>query len=100
MQGPNPISSDNYIAKTITLTKALKDEFPDMMIFGPVHYGFEGIYNWQGELAATPDGTNGFPDKYLAAIKTASDTMESRLSTSMTFIGTRKRPTARPASPT
>jgi fibronectin type 3 domain-containing protein len=73
VQGPNPISSDNYIAKTITLTKALKDQFPDMMIFGPVHYGFEGIYNWQGELAATPDGTNWFPDKYLAAIKTASD---------------------------
>jgi hypothetical protein len=23
------------------------------MIFGPVHYGFQGIYNWQGELSAT-----------------------------------------------
>ena len=43
------------------------------MIFGPVHYGFQGIYNWQGELSATPDGTNWFPDKYLPAIKTASD---------------------------
>jgi hypothetical protein len=43
------------------------------MIFGPVHYGFGGIYNWQGELAATPGGTNWFPDKYLAAIKTASN---------------------------
>ena len=73
VQGPNPISSDNYIAKTITLTKALKDQFPDMMIFGPVHYGFEGIYSWQGELSATPDGANWFPDKYLPAIKTASD---------------------------
>ena len=74
VQGHNPISSDNYIAKTITLTKALKDQFPDMMIFGPVHYGFEGIYSWQGELLATPDGANWFPDKYLPAIKTASDT--------------------------
>ncbi len=73
VQGHNPVSSDNYIAKTIALTKALKDQFPNLMIFGPVHYGFEGIYNWQGELAATPDGTNWFPDKYLPAIKTASD---------------------------
>jgi hypothetical protein len=44
------------------------------MIFGPVHYGFEGIYNWQGELSATPSGNNWFPDKYLPAIKTASTT--------------------------
>jgi hypothetical protein len=74
VQGPNPVSSDNYIAKTITLTQALKDQFPDAQIFGPVHYGFEGIYNWQGELNATPNGVNWFPDKYLPAIKAASDT--------------------------
>jgi Glycoside hydrolase family 44/Fibronectin type III domain len=74
IQGHNPVSSDNYIAKTITLTKALKDQFPGVMIFGPVHYGFQGIYNWQGELSASPDGANWFPDKYLPAIKTASDT--------------------------
>jgi hypothetical protein len=73
VQGPNPISSDDYIAKTITLTKALKDQFPDVVIFGPVHYGFQGIYNWQGELNSTPDGTDWFPDKYLPAIKSASD---------------------------
>jgi len=73
VQGSTPVSSDNYIAKTITLTQALKDQFPDVVIFGPVHYGFQGIYNWQGELSATPDGTNWFPDKYLPAIKTASD---------------------------
>ena len=74
VQGPNPVTSDNYIAKTITLTKALKDQFPHQVIFGPVHYGFLGIYNWQGELSATPNGTNWFPDKYLAALKSASDT--------------------------
>ncbi len=74
IQGHNPVSSDNYIAKTITLTKALKDQFPGVMIFGPVHYGFQGIYNWQGELSASPDGANWFPDKYLPAIKAASDT--------------------------
>jgi fibronectin type 3 domain-containing protein len=74
VQGPNPITSDAYIAKTLSLTQSIKDQFPDVLIFGPVHYGFEGIYNWQGELSATPTGNNWFPDKYLPAIKTASAT--------------------------
>jgi hypothetical protein len=74
VQGPNPVTSDAYIAKTITLTEALKDQFPNMVIFGPVHCGFQGIYNWQGELSATPGGANWFPDKYLAALNTASAT--------------------------
>jgi hypothetical protein len=72
VQGPNPVTSDAYIAKTINLSKALKDQFPNVLIFGPVHYGFQGIYNWQGEWSATPSGTNWFPDKYLQALKTAS----------------------------
>ena len=74
VQGPNPVTSDDYISKTIALTEALKDQFPDVLIFGPVHYGFEGIYNWQGELSATPSGNNWFPDKYLPAINSASAT--------------------------
>jgi glycosyl hydrolase family 44 len=74
IQGPNPVTSDNYITKTINLTKAIKNQFPNAIIFGPVHYGFEGIYSWQGELNPTPSGTNWFPDKYLAALKTASMT--------------------------
>jgi fibronectin type 3 domain-containing protein len=72
IQGHIAVTSDNYITKTINLTKAIKDQFPNTMIFGPVHYGFQGIYNWQGELAATPNGTNWFPDKYLQALKNAS----------------------------
>jgi fibronectin type 3 domain-containing protein len=72
VQGHNPVTSDNYITKTINLSKALKDQFPNALIFGPVHYGFQGIYNWQGELSATPSGANWFPDKYLQALKTAS----------------------------
>ena len=74
IQGPNPVTSDAYIAKTITMTEALKTQFPNMIIFGPVHYGFQGIYNWQGELSATPTGNNWFPDKYLTAISAASAT--------------------------
>lgn len=74
IQGATAVTSDAYITKTITLTKALKDQFPNMVIFGPVHYGFQGLYNWQGELSATPTGTNWFPDKYMQAIKAASTT--------------------------
>jgi fibronectin type 3 domain-containing protein len=74
VQGPNPVTSDNYIAKTIALATALKNQFPNTVIFGPVHYGFQGIYNWQGELSATSSGANWFPDKYLQALKTASAT--------------------------
>ena len=74
VQGHNPVTSDNYISKTITLAKALKDQFPNMVVFGPAHYGFEGIYNWQGELSATPTGANWFPDKYLPAIQSSSTT--------------------------
>ncbi len=72
LQGPHPVTSADYIAKTISMTKALKTQFPDMLIFGPVHYGFQGLYNWQGELNATPSGNNWFPDKYLTAISQAS----------------------------
>jgi hypothetical protein len=72
VQGSAAVTSDNYITKTIALSKALKDQFPNVIIFGPVHYGFQGLYNWQGELSSTPSGTNWFPDKYLQALKTAS----------------------------
>src|SRR5437764_4036657 len=45
VQGHNPVTSDDYITKTINLSKALKDQFPNVVIFGPVHYGFQGLYN-------------------------------------------------------
>src|SRR5207237_10329743 len=64
VQGPTAISSDNYITKRTNLTKPLKHQSPGVVIFGPVHYGFGGIYDWQGELTATPAGTNWFPAKH------------------------------------
>ncbi|HWH61352.1 MAG TPA: glycoside hydrolase family 44 protein [Terriglobales bacterium] len=73
VQGPNRITSSAYITKTINLAEALKDQFPNVIIFGPVNYGFQGIYSWQGELSPTPGGANWFPDKYLAAMQTASN---------------------------
>jgi len=30
-----------------------------MVIFGPAHYGFLGLYNWQDELTATPSDQTG-----------------------------------------
>ncbi len=74
VQGPTMVTSDDYINKTINLSKALKDQFPNVLIFGPVHYGFAGLYRWQSELNPTPNGNNWFPDKYLQAINTASST--------------------------
>lgn len=81
IQGATNISSDNFITKTVTLSRSLKDlktqfpsRFSNVVIFGPVNYGFNGIYSWQGEaaLSPTPNGANWFADKYLAKIKTAS----------------------------
>jgi len=83
IQGSTNISSANFIAKTVTLSSALKDlkvpyptEFSSVMIFGPVNYGFNGIYSWQGDptLSPTPNGADWFVDKYLAGIKAASFT--------------------------
>jgi len=74
VQGGTMVTSDDYIAKTIAMSKALKDQFPDVLIFGPVHYGFQGLFNWQGELTSTATGANWFPDKYLQALSTASAT--------------------------
>jgi hypothetical protein len=72
VQGSTNTSSDNHIAKTVTLSEALKDQFPNVVIFGPVNYGFNGIYSWQGEAGAGFSSTFWFADKYLAGIKTAS----------------------------
>jgi Glycoside hydrolase family 44 len=72
IQGKTGITADRYIAKTIGLASALKRQFPDVLIFGPAHYGFMGIYSWNGEMSATPSGNNWFTDKYLMALKAAS----------------------------
>ena len=74
VQGSTAVTPQAYISKTLTLTEALKRQFPNMTIFGPVHYGFLGIYNWQTQLSATPSGTNWFTDLYLQALSSASAT--------------------------
>jgi hypothetical protein len=74
IQGKTGITTESYIAKTVSLATALKKQFPELVIFGPAHYGFMGIYSWNGEMSATPSGSNWFPDKYLPALKAASAT--------------------------
>ena len=75
VQGPTEITPAAYIAKTLTMTEALKTQFPNMIIFGPSHYGFLGVYNFQsGVTGTTPTGENWFTDEYFQALATASAT--------------------------
>lgn len=83
IQGSTNVSTANFITKTVTLAKALKDlrvqfpnQFSNVVIFGPVNYGFNGIYSWQGDptLSPTPNGADWFADKYLAGINAAAAT--------------------------
>jgi hypothetical protein len=66
-----------YIQKTKDLTKALKAVAPQAQIFGPVHYGFNGLVNWQG--SAGYSGSFWFTDDYLQQMKAASDAAGIRL---------------------
>lgn len=72
VQGKTAVAADGYIARTISLSTALKKQFPEAVIFGPVHYGFMGIYSWNGELHPSPSGDNWFADKYFGALKKAA----------------------------
>jgi hypothetical protein len=72
IQGKTAITPDSYIARTVSLATALKKQFPELVIFGPAHYGFMGIFSWNGQLSAAPQGNNWFTDKYMMALKAAS----------------------------
>jgi fibronectin type 3 domain-containing protein len=84
VQGSTNVSSTAFVTKTVNLSTALKSlskyaqtpasHFSDLVIFGPVNYGFEGIYSWQGDptLSPTPNGADWFADKYLTGVHSAS----------------------------
>jgi Glycoside hydrolase family 44 len=72
IEGKSGITTDGYIARTISLATALKKQFPEVVIFGPSNNGFMGLYNWINELSASPTSNNWFIDKYLTAVKKAS----------------------------
>jgi len=71
VQGSTNISAANFITNTTALAQALKDQFPNLTIFGPVNYGFNGIFSWQGGLTPSWSGNNWFADQYIAGMATA-----------------------------
>jgi hypothetical protein len=71
---PDP---EAFIQKTINFCKALKSVAPSVKLFGPVHYGFNGIVNWQG--ASGFSSSYWFTDKYLQELNTASSAAGQRL---------------------
>jgi hypothetical protein len=73
IQGARLVTSDEYIAKTVAMSRAIKAQFPGSVVFGPAHFGFYGMYSWSGDIpGVVASGSNWFADKYLAALKAAS----------------------------
>lgn len=84
VQGSTNVSTATFVTKTVNLSSALKNltkngqtpagHFSNLLAFGPVNYGFEGIYSWQNDptISPTPSGTDWFADHYLQGIHTAS----------------------------
>lgn len=72
IQGGTVVNPDLYIHKSLQLAAALKALFPEVVIFGPAHYGFYGLYSWQGTMTATVGGRDWFVDRYARAIQTES----------------------------
>jgi len=72
IQGPKLPTADTFIAKTVGLATALKNQFPALIIMGPSNFGFYGMYTWSGEISPTPDGNNWFADRYMLALREAS----------------------------
>lgn len=64
------VSPAAFMQKSKDLAKALKAVAPQAQIFGPVHYGFNGLVNWQG--SAGYSDAFWFTDDYLQQMKAAS----------------------------
>ncbi|MFO1501044.1 MAG: glycoside hydrolase family 44 protein [Verrucomicrobiota bacterium] len=73
----SPIGPDEYLGKTIALATALKRVDPALVLFGPAHYGFAGIQSFQEQPGFSL--TQWFTDKYLSALRTASEAAGRRL---------------------
>lgn len=84
VQGSTNVSTATFVNKTVGLSGALKGlsknaqtpagHFSNLLVFGPVNYGFEGIYSWQNDptISPSPSGANWFADHYLQGIHNAS----------------------------
>ena len=71
------LDATNYIARTIALAKAVKDVAPAAQLFGPVNFGFPGIFYLQESPGFSVDFM--FFDKYLQDLKAAGDADGRRL---------------------
>ncbi len=73
IQTATAITPSAFITNTISLAMALKGQYPQMVIFGPVNWGWSGVQSWQGAIAGTTNtSTNWFIDQYAQALATAS----------------------------
>lgn len=73
---PNPATYVEMVQKTIAYGNAIKNVMPNTKIFGPVNYGFLGMWNLQN----APDAAGrDFLNYYLAQMKAAELTYGKRL---------------------
>ncbi|HLP02862.1 MAG TPA: glycoside hydrolase family 44 protein [Opitutaceae bacterium] len=79
IQGPALTDPDVFIQRTAELSTAIKNVAPGALTFGPVNYGFLGIYNWQDYGSAELTSSYWFADKYLADLRVASQAAGRRL---------------------
>jgi hypothetical protein len=79
IQGAATPKADDFIARSLQLARAIKAQFPDVVILGPMISGFYGLYGWNGELSPTPDRDNWFFDRYVRAVQAASATSKTPL---------------------
>jgi hypothetical protein len=73
---PKPIAPGEFIEKSIRLCQSLKAFNPNVQLFGPVHFGFNGLINWSNAPGYSP--AYWFTDHYLSAMKAASDAQGER----------------------
>jgi fibronectin type 3 domain-containing protein len=80
IQGSTLPTVSAFIAKSISLATALKNQYPQMVIFGPVNWGWSGVQSWQNNISGTTNTSNNwFIDQYAAAMQTASTSYGSAL---------------------
>ena len=80
IQTSTPITPSAFITNTISLATALKRQYPQMVIFGPVNWGWSGVQSWQGAISGTTNtSTNWFIDQYAQALAAASSSFGAPL---------------------
>ncbi len=86
---PNPATYAEMVQKTTAYSTALKAVAPNVLIYGPVNYGWEGYLTLQNATDASADNSainpatgkayGDFLSYYLAQMKTASQSAGKRL---------------------